>query len=81
MKGSEYNRETLAEQKVEDLSTTTLKDLDFLKLEKKIHISHFISQGIKKMLKKDIEFLRLMGVMDYSLLVIKVNWKLIAFGK
>ncbi len=56
-------------------------DVDFLKTEKKIHISHFISQGIRKTLRRDIEFLRVMGVMDYSLLVMKVNWKMIAFSK
>ena len=56
-------------------------DVDFLKTEKKIHISHLISQGIRKTLRRDIEFLRVMGVMDYSLLVMKVNWKMIAFSK
>lgn len=81
LKGSKYNREKMAEKKVTDLSSTTLLDIDFLNTEKKIHVSHFLSQGIKKTLRKDIEFLRVMKVMDYSLLVIKVNWKLIAFSK
>ena len=81
LKGSKYNREVLAEKKVEDLSTITLLDVDFLNTERNIHISHFISQGIKRTLQRDIEFLRVMGVMDYSLLVMKVNWKLIAFAR
>lgn len=81
LKGSKYNREILAEKKVTDLSTITLLDVDFLKKERTIHISHFLSQGLKKALRRDIEFLRVMGVMDYSLLVMKVNWKLIAFSR
>jgi hypothetical protein len=79
LKGSKYNRETLAEIKLTDLSTATLKDIDFLKTERRINISHFVSQRLKRVLRKDIEFLRVMSVMDYSLLVMKVNWNLIAF--
>lgn len=81
LKGSKFNRETLAEQKVRDLSAVTLKDIDFIKTEGKIHVSHFIIQNLKKVLRRDIEFLRSMCVMDYSLLVMKVNWKMIAFSE
>jgi hypothetical protein len=57
----------------------TLKDIDFLNLEKKISISALAARNILKILIKDITFLKSIGVMDYSFLVVKVNWEEVAF--
>jgi 1-phosphatidylinositol-4-phosphate 5-kinase len=44
MKGSEFDREVLAKNKVNDLSKVTLKDIDFFKTEEKV----WIEPGIAK---------------------------------
>ena len=62
------------EQKIsspEKLRHITLKDLDFKKLEGKVSIKNEQSNRIKILLRKDAEFLGRMGVMDYSVLIIK----------
>ena len=74
IKGSEFNRSTMKEKKIkneEKLRHLTLKDLDFKKLEGKVWIGEKSSEKIKRLLKKDAEFLSRMGVMDYSCLIIK----------
>lgn len=59
----------------------TLLDIDFLNTEKTIHIDAIGSRNIKRFLSEDINFLKKLGVMDYSLLVMKVNWEEVAFFK
>lgn len=74
IKGSEFNRSTMQEERIENqekLKYHTLKDEDFKKLERKIYILPEYSALLKAQLKKDAEFLGRMEVMDYSMLVIK----------
>ena len=53
-----------------------LKDRDFFRTEKTVKISPFLSSKVKETLIRDVNFLKKMKLMDYSLLIIKVNWKL-----
>lgn len=53
----------------------TLKDIDFLNLEYKIKIKNEKSKELAEALKKDSVFLRNLNLLDYSLLVVRVNWK------
>merc|ERR1712060_759881 len=45
------------------------KDLDFIEKEKEIHIGRKKARMFKQQIKLDTEFLRKLGIMDYSLLV------------
>jgi len=45
------------------------KDLDFIEKEKEIHIGRKKAKMLKQQIKLDTEFLRKLGIMDYSLLV------------
>jgi hypothetical protein len=76
IKGSEFNRSTLKERKIktenEDmLRKYTLKDKDFLAIEGHIEIDQEDATELKSILIRDIKFLAKLGVMDYSLLIIK----------
>ena len=74
IKGSEFNRETLMEKKISDpekIRKITLKDIDFHKLEGKVSIMSTYSDKIKQQLARDAEFLGSMGVIDYSVLIVK----------
>ncbi|KAL4438872.1 hypothetical protein ABPG74_016592 [Tetrahymena malaccensis] len=55
-----------------DISKITMKDLDFLKLEKQIYVDEKYIQFIKQSLEKDCLFFKENGIIDYSLLVFKV---------
>ena len=83
MKGSEFDREVLAKKPNADLKNTTLKDRDFLKTEGQIWIHPSIAEGIYyfvnflvliNSLVDDANFFRTVGLIDYSLLVFKINW-------
>ena len=70
LKGSSVNREV----KGENLKpTTTLKDINIKQMLKKepdlVAFEHLDSIRLMRTLKKDVEFLRSMGIMDYSLLL------------
>lgn len=76
IKGSEFNRSTLKEKRIKPdeehkLKKYTLKDKDFLILEEKVHIDSIEARQLKGKLTIDINFLATLGVMDYSLLIIK----------
>lgn len=76
IKGSEFNRSALKEKRIkkeeeEKLRRFTLKDKDFGVLEKKVKIDAEQANRLKNILKKDVAFLGEIGVMDYSLLIIK----------
>ncbi|CAD8088028.1 unnamed protein product [Paramecium sonneborni] len=75
LKGSEYDREVLAKKSETDLSKLTLKDLDFFKIEKQIWVEQNIAQKLTQNLFKDSEFLEKQKLIDYSLLVIIIDWK------
>jgi hypothetical protein len=53
------------------LRSYTLKDKDFLAIEGKIAIDPEKAEDLKAILVRDIHFLAELGVMDYSLLIIK----------
>ncbi|KAL4488388.1 hypothetical protein ABPG72_019238 [Tetrahymena utriculariae] len=55
-----------------DISKITMKDLDFLKLEKQIYVDERYIHYIKQSLEKDCLFFKENGIIDYSLLVFKV---------
>ncbi|CAD8176597.1 unnamed protein product [Paramecium octaurelia] len=75
LKGSEYDREVLAKRSETDLSKLTLKDLDFFKIEQQIWVEQSIMQKLNQNLIKDSEFLEKQQLIDYSLLVMKIDWK------
>jgi len=56
--------------------TRVLKDDDFQELEKngRVNIDPGQAQYISQILTKDAEFFKNIGVMDYSLLIFKINW-------
>lgn len=57
-----------------DASKATLKDIDFMKMEGKLRIGG-MSGRVRSALLRDAEFFKRMKLMDYSLLVMKINWK------
>lgn len=76
LKGSSHHREVLSNSSCKDeIVASTLKDLDFIKIEQKIWISESDSEEVKTMLIKDAEFLSKNKLIDYSLLVIKIDYK------
>ena len=75
MKGSEFDREALKKHNIPNLQNITLKDVDFFKLENKIHIDPEMALRVKNILINDANFFKMVRLMDYSLLVMKINWK------
>ncbi|CAD8115621.1 unnamed protein product [Paramecium sonneborni] len=75
LKGSEYQRKVLKSDDCKrDLKKTTLKDIDFKEEEVKLYIPENIKDQLKNSLIKDSEFFQKLNIMDYSLLIIKMNW-------
>ena len=77
LKGSKYDRE-VAPSEVSDneLRELTLKDIDFQKLEhNQLRVSAKAAQQLKEQLRRDSEFLRKLNLIDYSLLIVKVQWQ------
>ncbi|CAK74756.1 unnamed protein product (macronuclear) [Paramecium tetraurelia] len=75
LKGSEYDREVLAKKPESDLSKLTLKDLDFFKIEQQIWVEKTMIEKLNQNLIKDSNFLENQNLIDYSLLVMKIDWK------
>ena len=73
LKGSSYDREVLKKKPNANIKTTTLKDLDFLKIQKSLLISDYYKDWIIISLYNDLLFLKNHKIIDYSLLVIRVN--------
>jgi hypothetical protein len=48
-----------------------------MKIQKKITVGRLNAKNIVKILTSDINFLKFLGVMDYSFLVMKVNWQMV----
>lgn len=71
LKGSTFERESLKKKNIKQGSI--LKDIDFLKIEKKIYIEEKYKLDVIETLKKDSIFFKDNGIIDYSLLVIKIN--------
>ncbi|CAD8084249.1 unnamed protein product [Paramecium primaurelia] len=75
LKGSEYQRKVLKQYDLKkDLTKTTLKDIDFKEQEGKLFIPENIKDLLKDNLIKDSKFFSELNLMDYSLLIIKMNW-------
>ncbi|XP_063808415.1 phosphatidylinositol 5-phosphate 4-kinase type-2 gamma isoform X2 [Pseudophryne corroboree] len=67
LKGSLVSREASDKEKIKDLPT--LKDVDFLNLSQKVYVDEEQKKVFKDKLKRDVEFLVRLKIMDYSLLV------------
>jgi len=76
LKGSKYDREVaINEAAMNELSTITLKDIDFMKMETKLHIKNQAKSRLRDIIAQDTIFLKNLNLIDYSLLVVKVNWE------
>ncbi|XP_060678334.1 phosphatidylinositol 5-phosphate 4-kinase type-2 gamma-like isoform X2 [Hemiscyllium ocellatum] len=67
LKGSLVAREASDKEKVKELPT--LKDMDFLNMSQKVYISSEQKTMFMEKLKRDVEFLSNLKIMDYSLLL------------
>ena len=71
LKGSSFKRKSKFE--IEKIDIKTMKDNNFDEIEHKIFLSKESSDKLRKICKKDSEFLRDMELMDYSLFLIKIS--------
>jgi 1-phosphatidylinositol-4-phosphate 5-kinase len=74
VKGCTYGRKV----KIDDvpshkIKNLTLKDINFIEMEKKIKFKEEYIKPFVKSIRKDGQFLRQMKVMDYSLFIVKIN--------
>ncbi|XP_066225473.1 phosphatidylinositol 5-phosphate 4-kinase type-2 gamma isoform X5 [Saccopteryx leptura] len=67
LKGSLVSREASDKEKVKELPT--LKDMDFLNKNQKVYIGEAEKKVFLEKLKRDVEFLVQLKIMDYSLLL------------
>lgn len=67
LKGSLVSREASDKEKVKELPT--LKDMDFLNKNQKVYIGEEEKKIFLEKLKRDVEFLVQLKIMDYSLLL------------
>ncbi|KAM4797169.1 phosphatidylinositol 5-phosphate 4-kinase type-2 gamma isoform 3-T3 [Rhinophrynus dorsalis] len=67
LKGSLVSREASDKEKVKELPT--LKDMDFLNKSQKVYVDEEQKKIFKDKLKRDVEFLVQLKIMDYSLLL------------
>lgn len=78
-KGSTIDREVLVNRHFIEKQfineTRTLKDLDFLKYEKKLNVAEDLREQLIANLEKDADFLRRLNLMDYSLVIFVINRK------
>jgi len=76
MKGSKHDRRVLKDNEYKVpvlLSSKTLKDHDFLKIEQKLKVSEDMKLKLLDILSEDIEFLWRLHLIDYSLIVFIIN--------
>ncbi|CAD8202343.1 unnamed protein product [Paramecium octaurelia] len=77
IKGSEHSRQVLKKNKKTndiELKKITLKDIDFQNLEQQLHIPQQYRERLRKCLINDANFFSKIKLMDYSLLIIKMDW-------
>ncbi|NWI28382.1 PI42C kinase, partial [Sula dactylatra] len=67
LKGSLVSREASDKEKGKDLPT--LKDMDFLNKNEKVYVAEEDQKDFMEKLKRDVEFLVQLKIMDYSLLL------------
>lgn len=73
LKGSKLGRESkLLESQKENSGLKTLKDINFLQ-DGRISVSQDVKNDILRILEKDSKFLSTLGLIDYSLLLMKVR--------
>jgi hypothetical protein len=68
MKGSTYQRSTISNPE-QATKGKTMKDMDFKLLDFKLYLDPAISIELYDIIAKDVEYLKSVGVMDYSILV------------
>lgn len=74
LKGSKLDRKVLKESdKVTDTIGQTMKDIDFELLERRLEIDPDQAQVLKQILIDDSTFLRDNKLIDYSLIIMKMN--------
>jgi hypothetical protein len=76
MKGSSVDRQVIKpneENIQEKLRKNVLKDMDFLQFEEYFKVSGKTAQFLRKQLMSDVDFLRSCELIDYSLIVFKIN--------
>ena len=71
LKGSSFKRKSKFD--IEKIDIKTMKDNKFYEIEHRIFLSKESSDKLRKICKKDSEFLRDMELMDYSLFLIKIS--------
>ena len=71
LKGSSFKRKSAFD--IEKIDEKTMKDNNFDEIEHRIFLSKESSDKLRKICKKDSEFLRDMELMDYSLFLIKIS--------
>ncbi|XP_067882937.1 LOW QUALITY PROTEIN: phosphatidylinositol 5-phosphate 4-kinase type-2 gamma-like [Heterodontus francisci] len=67
LKGSLVSREASDKEKVKELPT--LKDIDFLNVSQKVYVNEEQQKMFMEKLRRDVEFLTHLKIMDYSLLL------------
>ncbi|XP_040196837.1 phosphatidylinositol 5-phosphate 4-kinase type-2 gamma isoform X2 [Rana temporaria] len=67
LKGSLVSREASDKEKIKELPT--LKDMDFLNKSQKVYVDEEQKKTFMEKLKRDVEFLVQLKIMDYSLLL------------
>ena len=75
LKGSTFDREVLRKKPDVELNKVTLKDIDFLNLERNIYIEEKFKPLIHEILEQDAEFFKIRKLIDFSLIVFKINKK------
>ena len=73
LKGSTFDREVLKNKPDAELNKVTLKDIDFLKLERKIFVEDKLKKRLHNIIQKDSEFFNNHELIDYSLIVFKID--------
>ena len=71
LKGSSFKRKSFFD--IDKIDEKTMKDNNFDEIEHRIFLSKESSDKLRKICKKDSEFLRDMDLMDYSLFLIKIT--------
>ena len=75
LKGSTHSRDVLKGQAATDQIDKTMKDVDFERLEERVWLGPEDRQHLMDAVREDSHFFMNNGLIDYSLIVIKVDYK------
>lgn len=78
LKGSQFDRVTAVDERT-NYGKVTLKDKNFEANERKFKVSQEANERLQSSLRRDANFLCEMNLMDYSLLVVIVDWERFRF--